>query len=95
MKIKPERDYIVVLQDETREDVTSSGIIVAASKGIKASQEQLGRTGTIKAAGPEVDRDQLKVEDKVCYGEFAHPEYTEDGVRYIVMRDKDIVGVIE
>jgi co-chaperonin GroES (HSP10) len=47
------------------------------------------------AVGPEVDQDQLKVGDRVCYGEFDYPEYREDGIRYKVLQDKDIVGVID
>lgn len=95
MKSKPTRDVIIVLQDAERDDVTSMGIVVAATQGMRPSQEQLGRYGTVMAVGPEVDQDQLKVGDRVCYGEFDYPEYREDGIRYKVLQDKDIVGVID
>ena len=83
------------MQEETRDDVTSMGIIVKASTGIQTSQEQLGRKGTVMAVGPDCDPD-LKVGDQILFGEFSFCEYLHEGrTKYLVMQDKDVVGVIE
>ena len=95
MKIQPMRDRIVVLQDANRDDITTAVIIVKASKGIVTSQQQFGRQGTVMVVGDKVDKDQLKVGDRVLYGEFANTEYWEDNIKYIVLSDQDIVGVID
>lgn len=95
MKLQPLRDQIAVLQDPERDDVTTMGIIIKPSKGIVTSQVQIGRTGQVVACGPDVDLEQLAIGDRIAYGEFMYPEYREDGITYLVMRDKDIVGVIE
>lgn len=95
MKARPLRDNIFVLQDSLREDVTPSGIVITATKGIVESQKQLGREGTVVAIGPDVDPAQLRVGDRILYGEFSHPEYSENGKRYIRLSEKDVVGVIE
>jgi co-chaperonin GroES (HSP10) len=94
MKLTPLRDNIVVLQDETRDDI-AAGIVIAASAGIVDSQRQFGRRGTVIAVGADVDRAQLKPGDRILYGEFAYPEYIEGYTRYIRMSEKDVVGVIE
>ena len=93
MLIQPLRDRIVVLQDPERADITSTSIVIKASKGIVTSQTQFGRTGTIHAVGPEAR--ELKVGERVCYGEFVYPEYVEGGIRYLVMQAADICGVVE
>lgn len=94
MQTQPLRNGLFVLQDPIRDDVTPSGIVIAASAGIVDSQSQLGRTGTIQAMGPDAD-DSLSIGMRILYGEFSHPEYVEDGVKYIRLTDEDIVGVVE
>lgn len=93
MHAQPLRDRIIVRQDATREDVSPMGIVIAASKGIVESQKQLGRRGTVIAIGPKVY--ELKVGDRVLYGEFAHHEYREAGSTYQVLQEADVAGVIE
>lgn len=93
--ISPLRDRIIVRQDAIRADVSAAGILIAASKGIVTSQEQLGRTGTVVACGEKVDQDQLKPGDRICYGEFDYQQVDHQGEKLIVMQDADVVGVIE
>ena len=95
MKLQLLRDRIQVLPDQIRDNVTSAGIIVAASKGIVQSQTQLGRSGTVFAIGEAVDQDQLKPGDRVLWGEFEFPEYVDGGTRYLIMQDADICAVLE
>ena len=82
------RERILVKQDPERQH---GSIVVPASKGIVESQVQLGRTGTVMAIGPDVDRDQLPVGSRVVYGEFEYPKFGD----CFVLQDQDICGVIE
>ena len=93
MHARPLRNFIVVRQDATRDDVSPTGIVIAASKGIVESQRQLGRRGIVVAVGPDVT--ELAEGDRVLYGEFEHRRYREGGVEYQMLQDADIVGVIE
>lgn len=95
MKLAPLRDGLVVKIDAVRNDVTAAGIILAARTGIHTSQEQLGLRGTVVKIGPGIDRDQITIGDRVLLGEFQHPEYHENGDRYVMVRDDDICAVIE
>lgn len=88
--MKPLANRLFVLQDPEREYV--GGVIVPASKGIVKSQAQLGRFGTVTAVGPDVDRDQIKPGDRVCYGEFEYPK-TPNGE--FVLSEMDICGVLD
>jgi chaperonin GroES len=93
--ILPLRDQIAVRPDVWREDVTQFGIIVKAKEGIGTSQLQLGRAGTVAYVGPDVDPDQLRPGARILFGEWDYTEYHRDGERFLIMRDQDIVGVIE
>jgi co-chaperonin GroES (HSP10) len=93
--ISPLRDRIAVLPDKWRDDVTPMGILVPANEKIGTSQQQLGRAGTVAAIGPDVDPDQLPVGSRILFGEWEYTELHAGGQRYLVMQDKDIVGVIE
>jgi len=88
--MKPLADYIFVRQDPERE--YQGGIIVQTSKGMVESQTQLGRYGTVTAVGPDVDQDQLKAGDRICYGEFDYPK-APDG--QIILQDADVCGVLD
>lgn len=89
------RDRIQVLPEPVRDDVSSVGIVIAASKGIVESQAQFGRKGTVIAVGAGIDTEQLKPGDVVLWGEFVFAEYREDGVTYAILQDKDVAAVIE
>lgn len=86
----PTQDYIFVNQDPER--VYAGGIVVAASKKIVDSQSQLGRYGTVIAVGPDVDKDQLKPGNRICYGEFDYPK-TPEG--WFILQDADVAGVLD
>jgi co-chaperonin GroES (HSP10) len=88
--MQPLRDRIFVRQDPERQYL--GGIIVPTGKNNIESQAQLGRYGTVIAAGPDVDGDQLKAGDRICYGEFDYPK-TPDGL--VILSDADVCGVID
>lgn len=86
----PKLDRILVRQEPERE--YGGGIIVQTSKGIIESQSQLGRFGKVEAIGPDVDKDQIKPGDRICYGEFEYQK-TPDGL--LILQEADVAGVID
>lgn len=94
MKIKPLFDR-VVLEPLESEKETKGGILLPA-----AAQEK-SQLAIVKAVGSGQDTEgkqigmQVKVGDKVLYGKYAGTEVTVDGVKYVVLRQLDILAVIE
>ncbi len=94
MTIKPLADR-VVLKPVEAEETTKSGIILAA-----AAQEKpqvfavvaVGPGGTVD--GKEVTM-YVKVGDKVIAGKYAGTEVKMDGVDYTIVRQSDILAVVE
>ena len=95
MSIRPLHDRVVVRRME--EERTSAGGIVlpdsATEKPIEGEVLSIGR-GTILDNG-EVRPLDVKVGDKVLFGKYAGTEVKVDGEDVLVMKEDDIMGVIE
>ena len=94
MKIKPLFDRVVLLPKEN-ETETKGGIILptaAQEKSQMASVVAVGEGGEID--GKKVTM-QVKVGDKVLYAKYSGTEITVDDKKYVVVRQSDILAVIE
>mgnify|MGYP001189422110 FL=1 len=95
MKIRPLHDRVVVKRME--EERTSPGGIVipdsAAEKPIKGEIVAVGN-GKITDSG-ELRALDLKAGDKVLFGKYSGTEVKVDGDELLVMREDDIMAVIE
>ncbi len=95
MSIRPLHDRVVVRRME--EERTSAGGIVlpdsATEKPIEGEVLAIGR-GFILDSG-EVRPLDVKVGDKVLFGKYAGTEIKVDGEEVLVMKEDDIMGVIE
>ncbi len=95
MKIRPLHDRVIVRRME--EETTSAGGIV-----IPDSATEKPMRGEIIAAGPGKANDvgavqalDVKVGDTVLFGKYSGTEIKIDGEEVVVMREEDIMGVIE
>ncbi|WP_456377794.1 co-chaperone GroES [Thiolapillus sp.] len=95
MKIRPLHDRLVIRRME--EEHTSPGGIVlpdsATEKPIEGEVIAVGN-GKITDSG-EVRPLDVKVGDKVLFGKYAGTEVKIGGEELLVMREEDIMGVIE
>jgi len=95
MKIQPLNDRVLVLRIE-EEEKTSGGIIIPDTAKEKPQE------GKVVAAGPgKLDEDgkrvplEVKKGDRVLFGKYAGTEIKLDGVEHIIMREDDILGIVE
>jgi chaperonin GroES len=95
MKIKPLHDRAVIRRLE--EQRTSAGGIVipdsAAEKPIRGEVIAVGK-GKILENG-DIRPMDVKVGDKVLFGKYAGTEIKVDGEELVVMREDDIMAVVE
>jgi len=95
MNIRPLHDRVLIKRME--EERTSPGGIVipdsATEKPIKGEVVAAGK-GKILESG-DVRPMDIKVNDKVLFGKFSGTEIKIEGEEYLVMREEDIVAVIE
>ncbi len=95
MKIRPLHDRVIVKRVE-EEKKTASGIIIpdsATEKPIRGEVIAIGK-GKILDNG-EVRPLDLKVGDTVLFGKYSGTEVKIEGDEVLVMREEDIMGVIE
>lgn len=95
MKIRPLHDRVIVRRME--EERTSAGGIVipdsATEKPIQGEVLAVGN-GKITESG-DVRPLDVKVGDKVLFGKYAGTEVKVEGEDLLVMREEDIMGVLE
>jgi chaperonin GroES len=95
MKIRPLHDRVVVRRME-EEKKSAGGIVIpdsAAEKPIQGEVIAVGN-GKILDSG-EVRALDVKVGDKVLFGKYSGTEVKLDGDEFLVMREEDIMGVLE
>ena len=94
MKLVPLGDKIVLKQLE-EEETTKSGIVLpgqAKEKPQEAEVIAVGPGGNID--GKEVVM-QVKAGDKVIYSKYAGTEVELDGEEYIIVKQNDILAIVE
>ncbi len=94
MKIKPLFDR-VVLEPLESEKETKGGILLPSAAQEKSQLAIVRAVGSGEnTEGKQVGM-QVKVGDKVLYGKYAGSEITIDEKKYVVIRQLDILAVIE
>ncbi|MDX9950721.1 MAG: co-chaperone GroES [Methylophilaceae bacterium] len=95
MKIRPLHDRVIVKRlEEVR--TTASGIVIPDTATEKPDQGEIIAVGAGKKdeAGKLIPLD-VKVGDKVLFGKYAGQSVKVDGEELLVMREEDLMGVIE
>ena len=95
MKIRPLQDRILV-QPIKEKDVRKSGIIIpdsAKEKPIEGRVKAI-RAGKVGEDGKRVKLD-VKVGDKVLYSKYGGTEIKIDDEDFLLMREDDILGIVE
>jgi chaperonin GroES len=95
MKIRPLNDRILVKRLEG-EEKTAGGIIIPDSAKEKPAEGEIVAVGSGKLndAGERVAMD-VKVGDRVLFSKYGGTDVKLDGEDYLIMREDDILGVIE
>ncbi len=95
MKIRPLQDRVIVKRVE-EEGKTKGGIIIpdtAKEKPMEGKVIAVGK-GKVLEDG-KIHSLDVKAGDRVLFGKFAGTEVKIDGEEHLIMREDDILGVIE
>ena len=95
MKIRPLHDRVIVKRME-EERKTASGIVIPDTATEKPDQGEVIAVGPGKKddSGKTIAMD-VKVGDRVLFGKYAGQGVKVEGEEILVMREEDIMGVIE
>jgi chaperonin GroES len=95
MKLRPLQDRILVKRVE-EETTTKGGIIIPDSAKEKPAEGRVVAVGNGKV-GDDGNRIPLEIKtgDRILFGKYSGSEIKMDGIEYLIMREDDILGVIE
>ena len=90
MTIKPLADRVLILPAPA-EEKTIGGIIIPDTAKEKPLQGTIVGVGN----GPKDEELVLKVNDTVLNGKYSGTEIEHEGVKYLMMRQSDVLAVLE
>jgi chaperonin GroES len=95
MKLRPLQDRILVqrVEEETK---TKGGIIIPDTAKEKPAEGKVKAVGNGKVGddGKRVAL-EIKVGDRILFGKYSGTEVKIEGDEYLIMREDDVLGVIE
>ena len=94
MSIKPLADRVVVKIGEA-EETTASGIILAGSAKEKPQVAEVVAIGPGAVVDDKLVPMTVKVGDKVLTAKYAGSEVKLDGENYTIVRESDILAIVE
>lgn len=90
MNIQPLADRVLI-EPSAAEEVTMGGIIIPDSAKEKPLKGKVLAVG----GGTKDEEMVLKTGDEVLYGKYAGTEIEFDGVKYLMMRQQDVLAIIK
>jgi chaperonin GroES len=94
MKIKPLADRVVIRMLEA-EETTKGGIILAGSAKEKPQVAEIVAAGPGGVVDGKEVKMEVKVGDKVMISKYAGTEVKLDGIEYTILRQSDILAIVE
>jgi chaperonin GroES len=95
VKIRPLQDRVIVKRIE-EEEKSKGGIIIPDTAKEKPQEGKIVAVGKGKLSddGKIIPLD-VKVNDRVLFGKYSGSEINMDGEEHLIMREEDILGIIE
>ena len=95
MQIRPLYDRIIVKRVEQQRQ-TASGIVIPDTAAEKPEQGEVTAVGSGRLMQDGTGRPlQVKTGDRVLFDKYAGQTVKLDGEEYLVMREEDVLGIIE
>lgn len=95
MALRPLHDRILVKRLDS-EEKTAGGIIIPDSVQEKPSEGEVIAVGSgIKAEDGTVTPLDVKKGDKILFGKWGGTEVKIDGIELLIMKESDVMGIIE
>ena len=93
-KIRPLHDRVIVTRLE-EEEKTQGGLIIPDTAKEKPQQGTVVAVGSGKQEDGKVIALDVKAGDRILFGKYAGTEIKLDGTEHLILREDDILGIIE
>jgi chaperonin GroES len=96
MKIRPLQDRVIVKRLEQEDEKTKGGLNIPDTAKEKPQQGKIVAVGKGKVNDDgKINPLDVKVGDKILFGKYAGSEIKLEGEEHLIMREEDILGVVE
>jgi chaperonin GroES len=96
IKVRPLADRLIVKRVEETEQKSAGGIIIPDSAKEKPSEGKVVAVGKGKVGDDgKVIPMNVKAGDRILFGKWSGNEIKLDGEEHLIMREDDVLGVVE
>lgn len=93
ISIKPFGDKVLIKRIE--EKTTNGGLIIPETVGNKSQKGKVVAVGDGKYENDKLQKLSIKYNDNVIFNKYAGTEITYKGIDYIIIKEEDIIAIIE
>jgi len=93
-KIRPLQDRVIVKRLK-EEEKTKGGIIIPDSAKEKPVEGEVLAVGNGKIVDGKLQTPDVKAGDRILFGKYSGTEVKIDGEEHLILREDDILGVLE
>ena len=94
VRMRPLHDRVIVKRVK-EEERTKGGIIIPDTAKEKPQEGRVVAVGPGKVQDGKVIKPDVKAGDRILFGKYAGTEVQLDGEEHVIMREEDILGVLE
>ncbi len=94
MKIRPLGDRILVKRIK-EEEKTKGGIIIPDTAKEKPQEGKVVAVGKGKMEEGKLIAPEVKPGDKILFGKYSGSEFKQEGEEFLILREDDILGILE
>ena len=94
MRVKPLGDRVLVKRI-AKEEKTKGGIIIPDAAKEKPQEGKVVAVGQGKHEDGKLIAPEVKAGDKILFGKYSGSEIKLEGEEHLILRENDILGVIE
>ena len=94
-RVRPLHDRVIVKRIEEHEQRSAGGIIIPDTAKEKPQEGKVVAVGPGKKEDGKVIAMDVKSGDRVLFGKYAGSEIKLDGEEHLILREEDILGVVE
>src|SRR5205809_5027437 len=95
MRVRPLQDRVIVRRIEEQEQKSKGGIIIPDTAKEKPQEGRVVAVGPGKQEDGKVIPLGVKAGDKILFGKYSGTEIKLDGEEHLIVREDDILGVLE
>jgi chaperonin GroES len=95
VQVRPLQDRVIVKRVEEKEERSAGGIIIPDTAKERPQQGKIVAVGPGKREDGKVLALDVKVGDRVLFGKYSGTEIKLDGEEHLILREEDILGVLE